>query len=87
DVDGDGHADIVVSDFQSTALHVYRGNGAGDFAGGVAIDAGGPVNVFDLADVNGDGYPDIVTANNDHTVSVVINRGPCPPSRRRAARH
>ncbi|MBV8547681.1 MAG: VCBS repeat-containing protein [Acidobacteria bacterium] len=87
DLDGDGHPDIIVSDLLSTSLHVYRGNGSGDFAEGITIDAGGPVNVFDVADVNGDGYLDIVTANNDHTVSVLVNRGPCPPSRHRAAKH
>jgi len=87
DLDGDGRADLVVSDVHATSLRIFRGNGAGDFAESIAIDAGGPVNVFDIADVNGDGYPDIVTANDDHTVSVLVNRGLCPPSRRRAAKH
>lgn len=87
DLDGDGHADLVVSDFQATNLYYFRGNGTGDFEDGIAINAGAPVYAFEIADVNGDGYPDIVTANSDHTVSVLLNRGPCPPSRHRAARH
>lgn len=87
DLDGDGHADLVVSDFQTNHLYFYRGNGPGDFEEGVAIDAGGPVNAFGIGDVNGDSYPDLVTANDDHTVSVIINRGPCAPARRRAATH
>jgi hypothetical protein len=51
----------------------------------VAIDAGGPVNDVELGDVNGDGRLDIVTANADHSISVLINRGPLSPARRRAA--
>jgi hypothetical protein len=86
DFDGDGRADLVVADAQKTSLYFYRGNGAGDFEEGVAIDAGGPVNAFDAGDINSDGYPDLVTANDDHTVSVILNRGPCRPPRRRAVK-
>jgi hypothetical protein len=76
-----------VSDLQSPHLYFYRGDGSGGFAAGVSIDAGAPVNAFAIGDVNRDDHPDLVTANSDHTVSVLINRGPCPTSRRRAVRH
>jgi FG-GAP-like repeat len=84
DLDGDGRVDLLVGDFRATSLYFYRGDGAGGFDEGVAIDAGGEVNDFTLADVNADGAIDIVTANNDHSISVVINRGRTSPPRRRA---
>jgi len=84
DVDGDGRADLVVSDFRSRSIYVFLGDGRGGFAEGLAFDAGGPVNFFALADVDGDGRPDIVAANDDHTVSVLRNA--CGAARRRAVR-
>jgi hypothetical protein len=87
DLDGDGHADLVVRDAQATSLYYFRGDGTGDFEEGVAIDAGAPINGFDIGDVDGDGSLDLVTANGDHTVSVLLNRGPCRSARRRAAKH
>jgi VCBS repeat protein len=84
DLDGDGHADLIASDFRATSLYYFRGDGKDNFEEGVAIDAGGPVNAFEIADVNGDGRLDIVTANNDHTASVIINRASV---KRRVVKH
>lgn len=86
DLDGDGNVDLIIRDFGATAVVYFRGDGRGGFAEGVAIDAGAVVNDVTVADVNGDGRPDVVTANDDHTISVVINGGACVPLRRHAAR-
>src|SRR5439155_1607176 len=56
DLDGDGHLDIVVSDFRTPNLYLFRGENDA-----IRINAGGPVNAFAIADVNGDGRLDLVT--------------------------
>jgi hypothetical protein len=85
DIDGDGAPDLVISDVSSPTLSLFLGDGHGNFSPQpIPIDVGAPVNDFELADLNGDGTLDIVTANADHTASVLTNLG--RPSRHRAVR-
>lgn len=86
DFDGDGRLDLIAGDFRGTELHYFRGDGTGGFAAGVAFAAGGAVSDVAVGDVNGDRRPDVVTSNDDRTVSVILNRGECAPTRRRAVR-
>jgi hypothetical protein len=87
DLNRDGHIDLVAGDFHASTIHAFRGHGTGTFSAGAAIQAGGPVNDLVLGDVDGDGWLDVVTVNDDHTVSVIVNRGCRSSIRRRAVRH
>jgi hypothetical protein len=85
DIDGDGAVDLVITDFQSTTLSLFLADGHGNFSQPpIALDAGAPINDFELADLDGDGTLDIVTANDDHTASILKNLG--RPARHRAVR-
>jgi hypothetical protein len=85
DVNGDGKLDIVAANGTSNDVTVLLGNGDGTFKGATVSGTGvaapnfpvgnNPVFVA-LADVNGDGKLDIVTANYaDGTVSVLLGHG------------
>jgi hypothetical protein len=81
DLNGDGRPDLVAVGTDEFApvdeLIVLLGNGDGTFQAKVAYPAGpvGPYSVA-IADLNGDGEPDLVTANRDgDSVSVWLGNG------------
>ncbi|HLL52223.1 MAG TPA: VCBS repeat-containing protein [Myxococcaceae bacterium] len=81
DMDRDGDLDLVASDHDSATLAVWLGGGRGAFtpAPGSPFGAhGGKPHNHGLAvgDVSGDGFPDVVTANQeDRSLSVLLGDG------------
>ena len=66
DLDGDGHADLLVDDRDRESLRVFHGLGDGTFSEASLIDVGGdPYRGFVLADLDGDDRPDLATPNPD----------------------
>jgi uncharacterized protein YjdB len=70
DMDGDGKADLVVANFYSSTVSVFRNTGSSgsitssSFATKVDFAAGTFPYCVALGDIDGDGKQDIITANN-----------------------
>jgi hypothetical protein len=80
DINGDGHPDLGVCDYYGNTVTVLFGNysasSTGNFAAAVNINAGTAPNQVAVADVNGDGKPDLITANyGSNNVSVLLGNG------------
>src|SRR5262245_53175545 len=83
DFNGDGHLDIAVSVTTTASVAVLLGNGGGTFGAAVNYDVGSSVQGIAIADVNEDGNPDIISADEcgddpacrDGTVSVLLGIG------------
>ena len=79
DINGDGKPDMIVNNSGNSTVSILMntttpGASSPSFSDTTDFPTGsGPFSVY-VADVNGDGMPDIVTPNaNDNTVSVLLN--------------
>jgi FG-GAP-like repeat/Abnormal spindle-like microcephaly-assoc'd, ASPM-SPD-2-Hydin len=94
DVNGDGKPDLIVANDCASGsspcegaeglVAVLLGNGNGTFQTAVTYDSGGAnATSLAVADVNGDGYPDLIVTNYcvsttscaNGTVAVLLNKG------------
>jgi hypothetical protein len=83
DLNGDGKLDLAVANCGASACNgsegvvgVLLGNGDGTFQPAVNYDSGGSVTYgVAIADVNGDGKPDILVTNFSNTVAVLLGNG------------
>ncbi len=75
-LDDDQYADVIVADHGNDRARLYFGSATGDFSPPTAVALGdGPTSIL-AADFNGDGRPDIASANNrSQDISVALNRG------------
>ena len=87
DVNGDGRLDLVVANEcakpactqgwgASGVVSVLLGHGDGTFESGYIVGSGGAdATSVTVADVNGDGKPDVIVANYSHQTTIGIEMG------------
>lgn len=81
DINRDSHPDLVVADRNNNDVVIYLANSDGSFTKSLiplVIPGQDPV-ALTVADIDGDGIPDIVTANQgDGSVSILVSSRPPP---------
>jgi hypothetical protein len=79
DVDADGHVDLVGFSNRSSDIAVLRNNGTGSFGSATHYACASYTGVPALADVNQDGWPDLVAGDDvgdaGNSVAVLLNDG------------
>jgi VCBS repeat protein/PASTA domain-containing protein len=79
DLNGDGKPDLVTGNTynpDADTVSVLLNRGGGSFQAEVSYGTGESPSSVVIGDLNGDGKPDLATANElAHTVSVLLNRG------------
>jgi len=75
DLNGDGKEDLILagqsSHMRERAIQILEGNGDGTFKEGITIELQNPTRAVVVADVNGDGKPDLILLHPG--VAVLLN--------------
>jgi hypothetical protein len=75
DINGDGKADLIMSNAGSNTISVFLGKGDGTFIAAATPAAGTDPLGIAVGDFNGDGIPDLATANNTtNSVTVLLTQ-------------
>ncbi len=78
DFNGDGFADLAVTNFLPWTVSILLNHGDGTFAAPFPYGAGNGTSFVVAGDLNGDGKPDLVTANGGSSdISVLLNNCSC----------
>ncbi|MGD0013077.1 MAG: VCBS repeat-containing protein, partial [Bryobacteraceae bacterium] len=77
DFNGDGKPDLAITNHKGNNVTVLLGNGKGGFTAtpGSPFPAGSFLHSVAVGDFNGDGKPDLATANDKDTVTVLLGNG------------
>lgn len=73
DLDGDGNADLVLTDLIVPTIAFYHGTGDGHFQAARQLPMASQSNALTIGDVDGDGFQDLIIGDGP-----TIYYGPCP---------
>jgi hypothetical protein len=80
DLNGDGKEDLILAGqtlhMRERAVQILEGTGDGTFREGITIELQNPTRAIAVADVNGDGKPDLILLHPG--VAVLLNTTPSP---------
>jgi hypothetical protein len=75
DLNGDQRLDLVSANASTGIVSVFLGDGDGTFTALAPLQVAAPVRAIVIADLNGDGIPDLAIASASGTVSVFLGNG------------